>query len=55
MHRPDETSAAYHLGLALEARRVTLGDLAGALRMIEPLWPASALGARTAPKLWCQL
>jgi GntR family transcriptional regulator, transcriptional repressor for pyruvate dehydrogenase complex len=37
VHRPDETSAAYHLGLALEARRVTLGDLAGALQMIEPL------------------
>jgi len=40
VHRPDEISAAYHLGLALEARRVTLGDLAGALRLIEPLCAA---------------
>lgn len=37
VHRPDETSAAYHLGLALEARKVTLGDLAGALQLIEPM------------------
>jgi GntR family transcriptional regulator, transcriptional repressor for pyruvate dehydrogenase complex len=37
VHRPDEISAAYHLGLALEARKVTLGDLAGALQLIEPM------------------
>jgi GntR family transcriptional regulator, transcriptional repressor for pyruvate dehydrogenase complex len=37
VHRPDESSAAYHLGLALEARRVTLGDLAAGLRVLEPL------------------
>ena len=40
VHRPDEWSAAYHLGLALQARRVTLGDLAGSLRMLEPLCAA---------------
>jgi GntR family transcriptional regulator, transcriptional repressor for pyruvate dehydrogenase complex len=40
VHRPDETSAAYHLGLALQARRVTLGDLAAGLRAIEPLCAA---------------
>lgn len=40
VHRPDETSAAYHLGLALEARRVTLGDLAAGLRVVEPLCAA---------------
>jgi GntR family transcriptional regulator, transcriptional repressor for pyruvate dehydrogenase complex len=40
VHRPDETSAAYHLGLALQARRVTLGDLAAGLRSIEPLCAA---------------
>lgn len=37
VHRPDESSAAYHLGLALQARRVTLGDLAAGLRLLEPL------------------
>lgn len=36
VHRPDESSAAYHLGLALQARRVTLGDLAAGLRALEP-------------------
>jgi DNA-binding FadR family transcriptional regulator len=40
VHRPDESSAAYHLGLALQARRVTLGDLAAALRTLEPLCAA---------------
>lgn len=40
VHRPDEASAAYHLGLALQARRVTLGDLAAGLRMLEPLCAA---------------
>jgi DNA-binding FadR family transcriptional regulator len=40
VHRPDESSAAYHLGLALQARRVTLGDLAAGLRLLEPLCPA---------------
>ena len=40
VHRPDESSAAYHLGLALQARRVTLGDLAGGLRTLEPLCAA---------------
>ena len=33
VHRPDESSAAYHLGLALQARRVTLGDLAAGLQL----------------------
>jgi len=36
VHRPDESSAAYHLGLALQARQVTLGDLAAGLRLLEP-------------------
>ncbi|WP_067862890.1 FadR/GntR family transcriptional regulator [Nocardia shimofusensis] len=36
VHRPDESSAAYHLGLALQGARVTLGDLAAGLRMLEP-------------------
>ena len=40
VHRPDESSAAYHLGLALQARQVTLGDLAGGLRLLEPLCAA---------------
>jgi GntR family transcriptional regulator, transcriptional repressor for pyruvate dehydrogenase complex len=40
VHRPDESSAAYHLGLALEARRVTLADLAGGLWVLEPLCAA---------------
>jgi GntR family transcriptional regulator, transcriptional repressor for pyruvate dehydrogenase complex len=40
VHRPDESSAAYHLGLALQARRVTLGDLAAGLRVMEPLCAA---------------
>jgi DNA-binding FadR family transcriptional regulator len=40
VHRPDESSAAYHLGLALQARRVTLGDLAAGLRLLEPLCAA---------------
>jgi DNA-binding FadR family transcriptional regulator len=40
VHRPDETSAAYHLGLALQGARVTLGDLAASLRMLEPICAA---------------
>jgi GntR family transcriptional regulator, transcriptional repressor for pyruvate dehydrogenase complex len=40
VHRPDESSAAYHLGLALQARRVTLGDLAAGLQLLEPLCAA---------------
>lgn len=40
VHRPDESSAAYHLGLALQAQRVTLGDLAAGLRVLEPLCAA---------------
>ncbi|WP_128422909.1 FadR/GntR family transcriptional regulator [Frankia sp. EI5c] len=36
VHRPDQTSAAYHLGLALQAGRVTLGDLAVGLQTFEP-------------------
>jgi GntR family transcriptional regulator, transcriptional repressor for pyruvate dehydrogenase complex len=37
IHRPDETSAAYHLGLALQGGRVTLRDLADGLQLLEPL------------------
>jgi GntR family transcriptional repressor for pyruvate dehydrogenase complex len=44
VHRPDEASAAYHLGLALQARRVTLGDLAAGLRMLEPQCAAECAG-----------
>src|SRR5690606_35904531 len=40
VHRPDEASAAYHLGLALQGARVTLGDLAAGLRMLEPICAA---------------
>ncbi|MFB4298673.1 FadR/GntR family transcriptional regulator [Actinomadura sp. NTSP31] len=40
VHRPDRSSAAYHLGLALQGGRVTLGDLAGGLRMLEPICAA---------------
>ncbi len=37
MHRPDEFSAAYHLGLSLQAGRVTLEDLAAGLQLLEPM------------------
>ncbi len=40
VHRPDESSAAYHLGLALQGARVTLGDLAAGLRTLEPMCAA---------------
>ena len=39
-HRPDEASAAYHLGLALQGARVTLGDLASGLQLLEPMCAA---------------
>lgn len=37
VHRPDETSAAYHVGLGLQSARVTLGDLASGLQLLEPI------------------
>lgn len=40
VHRPDESSAAYHLGLALQGSRVTLRDLAEGLRLLEPVCAA---------------
>ena len=40
VHRPDEASAAYHLGLVLQGGRVTLGDLAAGLQHLEPLCAA---------------
>ncbi|MFD8099235.1 FadR/GntR family transcriptional regulator [Nocardia sp. XZ_19_231] len=40
VHRPDEVSAAYHLGLALQGARVTLGDLASGLQALEPMCAA---------------
>ena len=40
VHRPDESSAAYHLGLALQGARVTLGDLAAGLQTLEPMCAA---------------
>ncbi|WP_018501704.1 FadR/GntR family transcriptional regulator [Parafrankia discariae] len=45
VHRPDEASAAYHLGLALQAGRVTLGDLATGLQTLEPLCAAQCAAA----------
>jgi GntR family transcriptional repressor for pyruvate dehydrogenase complex len=40
VHRPDEASAAYHLGLALQGGRVHLADLASGLQLLEPLCAA---------------
>jgi GntR family transcriptional repressor for pyruvate dehydrogenase complex len=40
VHRPDEASAAYHLGLALQGGRVSLVDLASGLQLLEPLCAA---------------
>lgn len=40
VHRPDESSAAYHLGLALQGARVQLRDLAAGLLMLEPMCAA---------------
>jgi DNA-binding FadR family transcriptional regulator len=37
VHRPDESSAAYHLGLALQGAAVPIGDLAAGLQRLEPL------------------
>ncbi|MCW2513380.1 MAG: FadR family transcriptional regulator [Mycobacterium sp.] len=37
VHRPDQASGAYHLGLLLQGARVTLGDLAQGLLLLEPL------------------
>ncbi|AYJ50366.1 FadR/GntR family transcriptional regulator [Rhodococcus sp. P1Y] len=41
VHRPDEFSAAYHLGLSLQAGRVTLNDLAVGLQTLEPMCAAA--------------
>lgn len=40
VHRPDESFAAYHLGLALQGAQVTLGDLASGLQALEPMCAA---------------
>lgn len=40
VHRPDEFSAAYHLGLSLQGARVSLGDLAAGLQILEPMCAA---------------
>lgn len=40
VHRPDASSAAYHMGLALQGSRVTLGDLAAGLQKLEPMCAA---------------
>lgn len=37
VHRPDQSSGAYHLGLVLQGAGVTLGDLAEGLLRLEPL------------------
>ena len=49
VHRPDESSAAYHLGLALQGSAVSLGDLAAGLQLLEPLCVAEV--ARRADRL----
>lgn len=41
VHQPDETSAAYHLGLVLQGGRVGLGDLARAIQLLEPMCAAA--------------
>ncbi|WP_426574461.1 FadR/GntR family transcriptional regulator [Aquihabitans sp. McL0605] len=43
-HRPDERSAAYHLGLVLQGDGVSVADLAGALQQLEPLGAAACAG-----------
>jgi DNA-binding FadR family transcriptional regulator len=40
VHRPDESSAAYALGLALQGARVPLADLAQGLQVLEPMCAA---------------
>src|SRR3954453_8916180 len=40
VHRPDEGFAGYHIGLALQGARVTLGDLAEGLQLLEPMCAA---------------
>ena len=40
VHRPDESSAAYALGLALQGAQVTLQDLAEGLQILEPMCAA---------------
>ncbi len=40
VHLPDESSAAYALGLALQGAKVTLRDLAEGLQMLEPMCAA---------------
>jgi GntR family transcriptional repressor for pyruvate dehydrogenase complex len=37
VHRPDQSSGAYHLGLLLQGAGVPLGDLAQGLVLLEPL------------------
>ncbi|WP_293237815.1 FCD domain-containing protein [Mycolicibacterium sp.] len=37
VHRPDQSSGAYHLGLLLQGAQVTLGDLAEGLLLLEPM------------------
>jgi DNA-binding FadR family transcriptional regulator len=41
VHRPDESSAAYALGLALQGARITLTDLAEGLQTLEPMCAAA--------------
>lgn len=41
IRRPDDVSAAYHLGLALQAGQVTLRDLSNGLQMLEPMCAAA--------------
>ena len=50
VHRPDESSAAYHLGLALQGARVTLGDLTAGLQLLEPLCAAECARRTTVPR-----
>jgi DNA-binding FadR family transcriptional regulator len=48
-HRPDASSAAYHMGLALQGSQVALRDFADGLQMLEPLCAAAC--ARRADRL----
>jgi GntR family transcriptional repressor for pyruvate dehydrogenase complex len=43
-HRPEPSSAAYHLGLVLQGDGVPLHDLAAALQLLEPLCAAACAG-----------
>jgi GntR family transcriptional repressor for pyruvate dehydrogenase complex len=51
VRRPTEASAAYHLGLVLQSRTVTVADLAAARAVLEPACAGLAAGRRHRTKL----